>query len=55
LANLCAAEKAELPQLGVDPNIQLALGDWAIWLLREVKALDALSSPDEVKQPEEQA
>lgn len=33
----------------------MTLGDWAIWLLREVKALDALSSPDEVEQAEEQA
>lgn len=55
LANSCAAGKAELPQLGVDPKTKMALGDWAIWLLREVKALDALSSPDEVEQPEEQA
>lgn len=55
LANSCAAEKAELPQLGVNPNTEMALGDWAIWLLREVKALDALSSPDEVTQPKEQA
>ena len=55
LANSCAAGKAELPQLGIDPNIQMALGDWAIWLLREVKALDALSSPDEIVQNEEEA
>ncbi|MCA7933969.1 hypothetical protein LGM45_33515 [Burkholderia cepacia] len=55
LANSCAAGKAELPQLGVDSKTKMALGDWAIWLLREVKALDALSSPDEVELPEEQA
>jgi hypothetical protein len=55
LANSCASGKAELPQLGVDLETKMALGDWAIWLLREVKALDALSSPDEVEQLEEQA
>lgn len=55
LANSCATGKAELPQLGVDLKMKMAIGDWAIWLLREVKALDALSSPDEVEQAEEQA
>lgn len=55
LATSCAAGKAELPQLGVDLSTKMALGDWAIWLLREVKALEALSSPDEVEQPKEQA
>lgn len=54
LANSCAAGKAELPQLGIDLKTKMALGDWAIWLLREVKALDALSSPDEVEQIDEQ-
>lgn len=54
LANSCADGKAELPQLGVDSKTTMALGEWAIWLLREVKALDALSSPDEVEQAEEQ-
>jgi hypothetical protein len=55
LANSCASGQAELPQLGVDPETKMTLGDWAIWLLREIKALDALSSLDEVEQPEEQA
>jgi hypothetical protein len=55
LANSCAAARAEVPRLGVDPKTKMALGDWAIWLLREVKALNALSSPDEVDLPEEQA
>lgn len=50
LANSCATGKAELPQLGVDPNTKMALGDWAIWLLREVKALNALSTLEEVQQ-----
>lgn len=48
LANSCASGKSELPQLGVAPDTKLELGDWAIWLLREVKALDAVSSPDEI-------
>lgn len=55
LANSCAVGKAELPRLGVDLKTKIVLGDWAVWLLREVKALDALSSPDEVEQPKEQA
>ncbi len=55
LANSCASGKAELPQLGVDLKTKMSLGDWTIWLLREVKALDALSLPDEVEQLEEQA
>ncbi|SFB21416.1 hypothetical protein SAMN04515620_12659 [Collimonas sp. OK607] len=55
LANSCAAGKAELSQIGFDPETKMTLGDWAIWLLREVKALDALSSPDEVTPPEEKA
>lgn len=55
LANSCAAGKAELPQLGIDLERRMALGDWAIWLLREVKALDALSSPDEIERLKEQA
>lgn len=55
LANSCAAGEAELSQIGVAPETKMALGDWAIWLLREVKALDALSSPDEIMQPEAKA
>lgn len=55
LANSCASGKTELPQLGVFPETKMLLGDWAVWLLREIKALDALSSPDEVKQPEAEA
>lgn len=55
MANSCAAGTAELPRLGIDPQTKMALGDWAIWLLREVKALEALSSPDEVAPSEEQA
>lgn len=55
LANSCAVGKAELPQLGIDLNTTMAFGDWAIWLLREVKALEAVSLPDEIEQPKEQA
>jgi len=55
LANSCVAGKVELSQISVAPETRMALGDWAIWLLREVKALEALSSPDEVMLPEEKA
>lgn len=55
LANSCAAGTAELSQICVVPETKMALGDWAIWLLREAKALDALSSPDEVMQHQEKA
>jgi hypothetical protein len=55
LANSCAAGNAEPPQLGIDLNTTMALGDWAIWLLRELKALEAVSSPDELEQLEEKA
>jgi hypothetical protein len=55
LANSCASGETELPLLGVDLKMKMVLGDWAIWLLREVKALNALSSPDDVEQLEEQA
>jgi hypothetical protein len=55
LADSGATGKAELPRLGVDMEIKMSLGDWAIWLLREVKAIDALSSPDEVERLKEQA
>ena len=30
-------------------------GDWGIWLLREIKALEALATPDAVEQPAEAA
>ncbi|MGX4641686.1 GTPase-associated system all-helical protein GASH [Massilia sp. SYSU DXS3249] len=55
LADSCAIGKVELPRLGLDLKPKKALGDWAIWLLREVKAIRALYSPDEVEQLKEQA
>jgi len=55
LANSTAAKKTELPKLGIDPDTKLSLADWAIWLLREVKALDSLSSLDAVNSSKEQA
>lgn len=55
LANTFASGNLELPKLGIGADIKMLPGDWAIWLLREVKAVDALSSPDEVEQTQEQA
>ena len=53
LANSHAAGKAELQRLCVDLETKMELGDWAIWLLREVKALKALTSPDDIEQLEQ--
>lgn len=48
LANSFAAGTAEFSDITVAPETNMMLGDWAIWLLREVKALDAISSPDKI-------
>jgi hypothetical protein len=53
LANSFATPNIELAKLGVDADLKMLPGDWAIWLLREIKALEALASPDAVKQPAE--
>lgn len=53
LANSYGAGSAELAKLGVDAELKMLPGDWAIWLLREIKALKALAAPDEVGQPAE--
>lgn len=53
LANSYAASKPELQRLCVNPETKMKLGDWAIWLLREVKALEALTFPDDIEQAEE--
>lgn len=55
IANFCIHTKLDTPQFDFDPKTSMTLGDWAIWFLREIKALDALSSPDEIEQLEEQA
>jgi hypothetical protein len=55
LANSFAARNLELANLGVDAELKMLPGDWAIWLLREIKALETLASPDAVKQPVEAA
>ncbi len=55
LANSFSGGRPELPKLGIDADTRMLPGDWAIWLLREVKALDALSSPDEVEHTVEQS
>lgn len=54
LANSFAAGRPEFPQFGISADTKMLPGDWAIWLLREVKAVDALSRPDEVEQTQEQ-
>lgn len=54
LANSFASGRPELPKLGIGTDTKMLPGDWAIWLLREVKAIDALSSPDKFEQPQEQ-
>lgn len=53
LANSYGAGSPELAKLGVDVELKMLPGDWAIWLLREIKALEALVEPDEVEQPAE--
>jgi hypothetical protein len=55
LANSYGAGSPELAKLGVDAELKMLPGDWAIWLLREIKALEALAAPDEVEQPAEAA
>ena len=55
LANSYAARNPELAKLGVDAELKMLPGYWAIWLLREIKALETLASPDAVKQPAEAA
>jgi len=55
LANSYAARNPELAKLGVNAELKMLPGDWAIWLLREIKALETLASPDAVKQPAEAA
>lgn len=55
LANSYAAQRLELAKLGMDAELRMLPGDWAIWILREIKALDTLASPDVVKQPAEEA
>lgn len=49
VATSAATGKPERPRLGIDANIKLELGDWAIWMLRELKALQALQSPDDIE------
>jgi hypothetical protein len=55
LANSYGAGSPELVKLGIDTELKMLPGDWAIWLLREIKALEALAAPDEVEQPAEAA
>lgn len=55
LANSYAARSPEAAKLGVDAELRMLPGDWAIWLLREIKALEALATPDAVEQPAEAA
>ncbi|STR44785.1 GTPase-associated system all-helical protein GASH [Iodobacter fluviatilis] len=55
IANFCIHAKLDIPQLDFDSKTSMTLGDWAIWFLREIKALDALFLPDEIEQLEEQA
>ena len=53
LANSYAASNPELAKLGVDADLKMLPGEWAIWLLREIKALERLASPEVVQQPPE--
>lgn len=55
LANSFVVGHPELPELGIGADTKMLPGDWAIWLLREVKALDAIRTPDELEQTQEQA
>jgi hypothetical protein len=55
LANAYAAGSTEAAMLGVGAELKMLPGDWAIWLLREIKALEALATPDAVEQPAEAA
>lgn len=52
LANACTSESAELPRMGIAVTAKLGLEDWAVWVLREVKALQALGSPTVMRQVE---
>ena len=55
LANSTQSGKAELAQMSVAPEFSMTLAEWAIWLLREVKVLDALAKPDNIPEPAEEA
>lgn len=55
LANSYAAGSPEPAKLGVGAELKMVPGDWAIWLLREIKALEALACPDAIEQPAEAA
>lgn len=55
LANSSLSGKAELSQMSVAPEISMTLAEWSIWLLREVKVLDALATPDEIQETTEEA
>lgn len=54
LANSYAAGSPEPAKLGVGAELKMVPGDWAIWLLREIKALEALACPDAIERPEEE-
>lgn len=55
LANSTQSGKAELAQMSVAPEFSMTPAQWAIWLLREVKVLDALAKPDDIPEPAEEA
>lgn len=55
LANSYASGSPEPAKLGVGAELKMVPGDWAIWLLRETKALEALACPDPIEQPAEAA
>lgn len=55
LANSYSAGSPEAANLGVDAELRMLPGDWAIWLLREIKALEALAKPDAVEPSAEAA
>lgn len=54
LANSYAAGSPEAAKLGLDAELKMPPGDWAIWLLREIKALEALATPDAFEQHAEE-
>ncbi|PHV25600.1 hypothetical protein CSQ93_22875 [Janthinobacterium sp. BJB426] len=55
LANSSLSGSAELCQMSVAPEMSMTLAEWSIWLLREVKVLDALDRPDEISETTEEA
>ncbi|MGX9784441.1 GTPase-associated system all-helical protein GASH [Janthinobacterium lividum] len=55
LANSSASGKAELSQMSIAGDVEMTLAAWTVWLLREVKVLDALAKPDEIPEPAEEA